>query len=206
MAAARTCHRHVRRGWRLPSLVTLLSHRIGHRSSQIPASDMVAATAVYAPDQPRLRIVFRSSSQAERHDPPAYVARRRQRRRRRQRSPRSRPRRSSSTDPVIELVWRTGMAPHLSWRQHAAPAASLHIGGPPGRLPVGPGGGEASGGLGVSWRLLLPAADERISAGRGPASDQTRHFFGSCFGLRHTHHHQRKHRHLRLVTASSTTP
>jgi hypothetical protein len=32
--------------------------------SQIPASDMAAETAVYAPDQPRLRIVFRSSSQA----------------------------------------------------------------------------------------------------------------------------------------------
>jgi hypothetical protein len=37
------------RGWRLPSLGVVLPHTMSHQSSQIPAADISAATAVYAP-------------------------------------------------------------------------------------------------------------------------------------------------------------
>ena len=53
------------RGWRLPSSGAVLSHTMSHQSVQIPAADISAVTAVYAPDPLRLRIVFRSSSQHE---------------------------------------------------------------------------------------------------------------------------------------------
>lgn len=51
-------------GWLLPSSSAVLSHTMSYQSAQIPAADMSAATAVYAPDPLRLRIVFRSSAQA----------------------------------------------------------------------------------------------------------------------------------------------
>jgi hypothetical protein len=44
-------------------------------ASQIPAADISAATAVHTPDQLRLRIVFRSSSQAKITDDSAQQTR-----------------------------------------------------------------------------------------------------------------------------------
>jgi hypothetical protein len=73
MAAARSCHCQIRRRWRLSSSGAVLSPRISHRSSQVPASDMSTATAVYALQSPRLRIVFRSSSQAQEGVPVVFA-------------------------------------------------------------------------------------------------------------------------------------